>query len=74
VLSRIIDAGGEYRNTLDDVQQGLFVGAGARSAKLTQFFVRAFALLVADTGWAERGQRDGRRDLSSSARDATPVR
>jgi len=39
VLSRVIDAGRDYRNALDEVEDGLFVGVGSRSAKLTQFWV-----------------------------------
>jgi uncharacterized hydrophobic protein (TIGR00271 family) len=38
VLSSVIDAGQEYRNPLEEVEDGLFVGIGARSAKLTQFW------------------------------------
>jgi uncharacterized hydrophobic protein (TIGR00271 family) len=39
VLSRVIDAGRDHRNSLDEVEDGLFVGTGARDAKLTQFWV-----------------------------------
>ena len=39
VLSRLIDAGGEHRNTLADVERGLFVGVGSRSSKITQYWV-----------------------------------
>jgi uncharacterized hydrophobic protein (TIGR00271 family) len=39
VLSRVIDAGGEHRRTLAEVEDGLFVGRGSRGAKLTQFWV-----------------------------------
>lgn len=39
LFSRVIDAGHEYRNTLAEVEDGLFVGVGSRSAKLTQFWV-----------------------------------
>ena len=39
VLSRVIDAGHEYRNPLADVEDGLFTGIGSRSAKLTQFWM-----------------------------------
>ena len=39
VLSRVIDAGQEYRNPLEEVEDGLFTGIGSRSAKLTQFWV-----------------------------------
>ena len=39
VLSRVIDAGGERRNSLADVEKGLFVAVGSRSAKVTQFWV-----------------------------------
>jgi uncharacterized hydrophobic protein (TIGR00271 family) len=51
VLSRVIDAGHDYRNTLDEVEGGLFVGTGARSAKLTQFWVLlVLASLIAAGG------------------------
>jgi uncharacterized hydrophobic protein (TIGR00271 family) len=39
LLSRIIDAGGEHRMTLADVEDGLFIGRGSRSAKLSQYWV-----------------------------------
>jgi len=39
VLARVIDAGGEYRAPLDEVEDGLFIGAGSRGAKLTQFWM-----------------------------------
>ena len=39
VLSRVIDAGQEYRNPLEEVEDGLFTGIGSRNAKLTQFWV-----------------------------------
>ena len=39
VLSRVIDAGRDYRNPLDEVEEGLFVGTGERSAKVTQYWV-----------------------------------
>ena len=38
-LTRAIDAGGEFRNPLDDISDGLFVTEGARRAKLSQFWV-----------------------------------
>jgi uncharacterized hydrophobic protein (TIGR00271 family) len=38
-LSRAIDAGGEYRNPLDDIEDGLFLTIGARGAKTSQFWV-----------------------------------
>lgn len=38
-LGRVIDAGQEYRNSLEEVEEGLFVGVGSRSAKLSQFWV-----------------------------------
>ena len=39
VLSGLIDAGGEHRSTLADVEQELFVSVGSRSAKITRFWV-----------------------------------
>ena len=39
VLSGLIEAGGEHRSALADVEQGLFVGVGSRSAKITRFWV-----------------------------------
>jgi uncharacterized hydrophobic protein (TIGR00271 family) len=39
VLSGLIDAGGEHRSTLADVEQELFVSLGSRSAKITRFWV-----------------------------------
>ena len=39
LLARVIDAGGEHRNALADVENGLFFTAGSRSARLTQFSV-----------------------------------
>jgi uncharacterized hydrophobic protein (TIGR00271 family) len=38
-LTRAIDAGGEYRNPLDDIEDGLFLTSGARRAKTSQFWV-----------------------------------
>ena len=38
-LSRVIDAGGEQRYQLAEIREGLFVGEGDRSAKLTQFWM-----------------------------------
>jgi len=38
-LARAIDAGGEYRNPLDDIEDGLFLATGARRAKTSQFWV-----------------------------------
>ena len=38
-LTRAIDAGGEYRNPLDDIEDGLFLTTGARRAKTSQFWV-----------------------------------
>jgi uncharacterized hydrophobic protein (TIGR00271 family) len=38
-LSRTIDAGGEYRNPLDDIEDGLFLTTGAKRAKTSQFWV-----------------------------------
>ena len=38
-LSRAIDAGGEYRNPLDDIEDGLFLTTGAKRAKTSQFWV-----------------------------------
>jgi uncharacterized hydrophobic protein (TIGR00271 family) len=35
----VIDAGGEQRYELAEIREGLFVGEGARSAKLTQFWM-----------------------------------
>ena len=39
VLSRLIDAGHEHRNSLADVEEGLFIGRGSRTGKLTQFWM-----------------------------------
>ena len=39
LLSQLIDAGDEHRNALADVEQGLFVGVGSRSSKVTRFWV-----------------------------------
>jgi uncharacterized hydrophobic protein (TIGR00271 family) len=39
MLSRLIDAGGEHRSALADVEQELFVSVGSRSAKISQFWV-----------------------------------
>jgi uncharacterized hydrophobic protein (TIGR00271 family) len=51
VLSRVIDAGHDHGNALDEVEDGLFVGIGARSAKLTQFWVLlGLASLIAAGG------------------------
>lgn len=38
-LSKAIDAGGEQRYQLAEIREGLFVGEGDRSAKLTQFWM-----------------------------------
>ncbi|MCX6373197.1 MAG: TIGR00341 family protein [Actinobacteria bacterium] len=38
-LTRAIDAGGEYRNPLNDIEDGLFLTTGARRAKTSQFWV-----------------------------------
>ena len=38
-LARAIDAGGEYRNPLDDIEDGLFLTTGAQRAKTSQFWV-----------------------------------
>jgi uncharacterized hydrophobic protein (TIGR00271 family) len=38
-LARAIDAGGDYRNPLDDIEDGLFLTTGARRAKTSQFWV-----------------------------------
>ena len=38
-LTRAVDAGGEYRNPLDDIEDGLFLTTGARRAKTSQFWV-----------------------------------
>ena len=38
-LARAIDAGGEYRNPLDGIEDGLFLKTGARRAKTSQFWV-----------------------------------
>jgi uncharacterized hydrophobic protein (TIGR00271 family) len=38
-LSRAIDAGGEQRYQLAEIREGLFVGEGDKSAKLTQFWM-----------------------------------
>jgi len=39
VLSGLIDAGGEHRSALADVEQELFVSIGSRSTKMTRFWV-----------------------------------
>jgi len=50
-LSRAIDAGGEYRNPLDDIEDGLFLTTGARMAKTSQFWVLlVLASLIAAGG------------------------
>lgn len=38
-MSRIIDAGAEYRYELAEIRAGLFIGEGNTKAKLTQFWV-----------------------------------
>ena len=38
-LARVIDAGKQYRNSLEEVEDGLFLSVGSRPAKLTQFWV-----------------------------------
>jgi len=50
-LVRAIDAGGEYRNPLDDIEDGLFLTKGARRAKTSQFWVLlVLASLIAAGG------------------------
>ena len=50
-LMRAIDAGGEYRNPLDDIEDSLFLTAGARRAKTSQFWVLlVLASLIAAGG------------------------
>jgi len=50
-LTRAIDAGGEYRNPLDDIEDSLFLTAGARRAKTSQFWVLlVLASLIAAGG------------------------
>ena len=50
-LSRAIDAGGEYRNPLDDIEDGLFLTTGARRAKTSQFWMLlVLASLIAAGG------------------------
>jgi uncharacterized hydrophobic protein (TIGR00271 family) len=50
-LARAIDAGGEYRNPLDEVEDGLFLTTGARQAKTSQFWVLlVLASLIAAGG------------------------
>ena len=51
VLSRAIEAGRDHRNDLDTVEDGLFVGVGARGAKLTRFWVQlVLASIIAAGG------------------------
>ena len=38
-LTRSIDAGKDYRNSLEDVADGLFVDLGNTRAKVSQFWV-----------------------------------
>ncbi len=38
-LTRAIDAGGEYRNPLEQIEDGLFLTSGERRAKTSQFWV-----------------------------------
>ena len=53
-LTRVIDAGKEYRNSLEEVEDGLFTGIGSRSAKLTQFWVLlVLASIIAAGGVVE---------------------
>lgn len=50
-LARVIDAGGAYRNPLEDVEDGLFITSGDRRAKLSQFWVLlVLASLIAAGG------------------------
>jgi len=50
-LARAIDAGAEYRNSLDDVEDGLFLTTGAKRAKTSQFWVLlVLASLIAAGG------------------------
>lgn len=50
-LARVIDAGGDFRNPLSEVEDGLFVNTGARRAKLSQFWVLlVLASLIAAGG------------------------
>ncbi len=50
-LARAIDAGGEYRNPLDGIEDGLFLTTGARRAKTSQFWVLlVLASLIAAGG------------------------
>jgi uncharacterized hydrophobic protein (TIGR00271 family) len=39
VVARAIDAGKDYRYSLEEVEDGLFIGVGSREAKVTQFWV-----------------------------------
>ena len=51
LLSRVIDAGREYRNPLAEVEDGLFTGIGSGAAKLTQFWMLlVLASLIAAGG------------------------
>ena len=50
-LSKAIDAGGEYVNPLDDIEDALFLTTGARRAKTSQFWVLlVLASLIAAGG------------------------
>jgi uncharacterized hydrophobic protein (TIGR00271 family) len=50
-LTRAIDAGGQYRNPLDDIEDGLFLTAGERRAKTSQFWMLlVLASLIAAGG------------------------
>ncbi|MCX6363036.1 MAG: TIGR00341 family protein [Actinobacteria bacterium] len=50
-LTRAIDAGGDYRNPLDDIEDDLFLTTGARRAKTSQFWVLlVLASLIAAGG------------------------
>ena len=46
-LARAIDAGGEFRNPLEQIEDGLFLTSGERRAKTSQFWVLLVPLSLA---------------------------
>jgi uncharacterized hydrophobic protein (TIGR00341 family) len=49
-FARVIDAGHEYRNSLAEVEDGLFLDVGSRRAKLTKFWVQLVLASVIAAG------------------------
>jgi hypothetical protein len=49
-FARVIDAGHEYRNSLAEVEDGLFLHVGSRRAKLTKFWVQLVLASVIAAG------------------------